>query len=98
MDAMDTIRAHSRNSSTPSARQAATPANISSEVPPAIPIPTIATEIGSPASPSVITIMATKKKAKELKARIAAPKDVRTAMIVTPVGRFTLLPYFTNFA
>jgi hypothetical protein len=42
--------------------------------------------------------MATKKKAKELKARIAAPKDVRTAMIVTPVGRFTLLPYFTNFA
>jgi hypothetical protein len=41
---------------------------------------------------------ATKKKANEPRARIAAPNKVKTAMAVTPVGRFTLLPSLKNFA
>jgi hypothetical protein len=40
---------------------------------------------------------ATKKKANEARARTAAPKNVRTAMIVTPIGRFTFLPYLKHF-
>jgi hypothetical protein len=89
-DAMDTIHAHSRNFNTPIARDTVTLARISREHPPAIPIPAIATEVGCPASPPDMPITATKKKPKEPRARIAAPQNVRTAMIVTPVGRFTL--------
>ena len=43
------------------------------------------------ASPPLIAITATKKKAKEPKARIAAPEKVVIAMIVTPAGRFIVL-------
>src|ERR1700675_364526 len=93
MDAMHNIRAHSHNSNTPIARQAAIPARTSSENPPATPIPAIATEAGSPASSPVIPMTATTKKATAPEARIAAPKSVRTAMIVTPLGLFTLLPF-----
>ena len=63
MEAMETMRAHSFNSNTPIARQATTPARISSENPPATPIPAIATEAGSPASLPVIPMTATKKRA-----------------------------------
>jgi hypothetical protein len=98
MDAMVTIRAHSCNFKTPIVSQTAPPARMSSENPPATPIPAIAMEIGSPASPPVIPMTATKKKAIEPRARPAAPKNVNTAMIVTPVGRFTLLPYLKHFA
>jgi hypothetical protein len=95
-DAMDTIHAHSRNFNTPIARDTVTLARISREHPPAIPIPAIATEVGCPASPPDMPITATKKKPKEPRARIAAPQNVRTAMIVTPVGRFTLWPYLSH--
>jgi hypothetical protein len=95
--AMDTIRAHSRNSNTPIARQVTTPARTSSEVPPAAAIPAIVTETGSPESPPVIPMTATKKKMQAPKAGIAAPKNVRAAMIVTPMGRFKLLYFLTQF-
>lgn len=94
IDAIETIRAHSRNSNTPIARQTATPERTKSENPPAIAIPTIATETGSPAFPPVIPIKATKKKANEPRTSIVAPKNVRIAIIVTPMGRFTF--YLTS--
>jgi hypothetical protein len=96
-DVTDAIRADSRNSNTPIARQVATAARTSSEDPPAAAIPAIATETGSPESPSVIPMTATKKKTQEPRARMAAPKNVRTAMIVTPMGRFKLLPFLKQF-
>jgi hypothetical protein len=98
MDVTDAIRAHSRNSNTPIARQVATAARTSSEEPPAAAIPAIATETGSAESPPVIPMTATKKKTQEPRARIAAPKNVMTAMIVTPVGRFKRLPFLEQFA
>jgi hypothetical protein len=97
MDAMDPIRAHSRNSNTPIAKQVATPARTSSDEPPAAAIPAIATEIGSPESRPVIPKTATKKNTQEPKTRMAAPRSVKTAMIVTPVGRFKLLPFLKQF-
>jgi hypothetical protein len=98
MDVMDAIRAHSCNSNTPIARQAATAARTSSKEPPAAAIPAIAAETGSAESPPVIPMTETKKKAQEPRARMLAPKNVRTAMIVTPVGRFNLLPFLKQFA
>jgi hypothetical protein len=98
IEAMDTIRAHSRNFNTPIAKQAATPARTSSENPPATAIPAIAIETGSPASTLVIPIAATQKKATEPRASTTAPKNVKTATIVTPVGRFMLLPHTSHRA
>src|SRR4029077_13953634 len=97
-DAIDTTRAHSRNFNTPIARQAATLARTRSENPPATPIPSIAADTGCPPSLLVVPITAMRKKPKELRARIAAPQNVRTAMIVTPVGRFTLIRHLKHFA
>jgi hypothetical protein len=98
MDVMDAIRAHSCNSNTPIARQAATAARTSSKEPPAAAIPAIAAETGSAESPPVIPMTATKKKTQEPRARMAAPKNVRNAMIVTPMGRFKLLTFLEQFA
>jgi hypothetical protein len=72
--------------STPQSPDTVTLARISREHPPAIPIPAIATAVGCPASPADMPITATKKKPKEPRAGIAAPLNVRTAMIVTPRG------------
>jgi hypothetical protein len=97
IDAIDAIRAHSRNFSTPIARLVASAVRTSNENPPANPMPVSAIETRSPASPPVVAMTATKKKAKEPKARIAAPKNVNTATAVTPMGRFTFLPFRTYF-
>jgi len=97
IDAIDTIRAHSRNFNTPIARLMAIAARTSKENPPAAPMPTSAMETRSPASPPVIAMTATKKKAKEPRARIAAPKKVKTATAVTPMGRFTFLLFLKHF-
>ena len=86
--AKETVRAHSRNSPAFSAIHPAAPARVSSMKPPASAIPVIATDTGALLSSPVATIAPTTKKTHDPSAKIKAPKNVSTAAIVTPVGRF----------
>jgi len=86
--AIDALHAHSRSSNNAVATPAAAIANMINEQPPPIAIPVIAVETGSREIPPVITMNAIQKAATQLRASIAATLDSRTAITVTPVGRF----------
>ena len=91
MTAIDALQAHSRSSNNAIATPAAALANIINEHPPPIAIPVIAVETGSREIPPVITMKAMQKEATQLRASIAATPARRTAISVTPVGRFIVL-------
>ena len=88
MAAIDALHAHSRSSNNAVATPAAAIANRINEHPPPIAIPVMAVETGSREIPPVITIAAMQKEATQLSASIAATPARRTAISVTPVGRF----------
>ena len=87
IDAIETIRAHSRNSNTPIADRPRTPEKTKSET--HLPSPFRK----SPRRPALLRFRchshkSDEEESKRAKASIVAPKNVRIAIIVTPMGSF----------